>query len=59
MGPIATMAIGVDLGGQPGNMSPIIEKRPCIYHFLTPFAPLLLVYPPNIFDKSMPVTMTI
>ena len=28
--------IGVDFGGQPGHVPPIIEKRPCIYHFLPP-----------------------
>jgi len=27
------------LGGSPGTCPPIIEKRPCIYHFLPPFAP--------------------
>src|SRR6218665_521153 len=36
------------LSGQPGHVPPIIEKRPCIYHFSSPFAT-------NIFDKSMPV----
>src|SRR6218665_2027697 len=53
----ATIAcIGVDLGGSPGTCSPIIEKRPCIYHFLPPFAPPnILDCPPNIFDKSTPV----
>ena len=40
--------IGVDFGGQPGHMPPIIEKRPCIYHFLPPSAPNILVCPPNI-----------
>src|SRR6218665_3329834 len=36
------------LSGQPGHVPPIIEKHPCIYHFLPPFAP-------NIFDKPTPV----
>jgi len=48
--------MGADLRGQPGHVPPIIEKRPCIYHFLPPFAPPnTLVCPPNIFDKSAPV----
>src|SRR6218665_3128423 len=37
------------LSGQHGHVPPIIEKRPCIFHFLPPFAP-------NIFDKSTPVS---
>src|SRR6218665_1641093 len=28
------IGISVDFGGQPGHVPPIIEKRPCIYHFL-------------------------
>src|SRR6218665_3735448 len=28
--------IGVDLGGSSGTCPPIIEKRPCIYHFIPP-----------------------
>ena len=36
-------------------MPPITEKCPCIYHFVPPSAPYILVYPPNSFDKSMPV----
>src|SRR6218665_739895 len=39
------------LGGQRGHVPPIIEKRPCIYHFL----PNILVCPSNIFDKSTPL----
>src|SRR6218665_582634 len=43
-------SIGVDLGGSPGTCPPIIEKRPCIYHFLPHFSPRpnILVCPPNI-----------
>src|SRR6218665_1667559 len=47
--------IGADFGGIPGTFPPIIEKRPCIYHFLPPFSPNILVCPNNIFDKSTPV----
>src|SRR6218665_250269 len=43
------------LGGSPGTCTPIIEKRPCIYYFLPPFAPNILVCLPNMFDKSTPV----
>src|SRR6218665_158992 len=35
-----SMSIGVDFGGQPGHVPPIIEKHPCIYHFLPPFPPI-------------------
>ena len=43
--------------GSPGTCPPIIENRPCIYHFLPPLAPSnILVCPPNIFVKSTPVT---
>jgi len=49
---------GVDFGGQLGAAPPIIEKCPCIYHFLPPFAPNILVCPPNISDKSTPVVIT-
>src|SRR6218665_2708784 len=51
----AAKSIGVDLGDSPGTCPPIIEKRPCIYHFLPPFSSNILVCPPNIFDKSTPV----
>ena len=51
--------IGVNLGGQPGHMPPIIEKRRCIYHFFTTLPPNILVCPPNIFDKSAPVIATV
>src|SRR6218665_593182 len=38
--------IGVDLGRQPGHVPQIIEKRPCIYHFLPPFLPIFwFAYP--------------
>src|SRR6218665_1946183 len=43
--------ICVDIGGQPGHVPPIIEKRPCIYHYLPPSRnppPNILVCPPNI-----------
>jgi len=48
--------LGVDFRvGSPGMCPPIIEKRPCICHFLPPCAPPnILVCPPNIFDKSTP-----
>jgi len=32
------MVIGLAIG-QPGHIPPIIEKRPCIYHFLPTFDP--------------------
>src|SRR6218665_1339417 len=48
-------SIGVDFGGQPGHVPPIIEKRPCIYHFFYHLSPNILFCSPNIFDKSMPV----
>src|SRR6218665_2733373 len=28
------------LRGKPGNVPPIIEKRPCIHHLLPPFSPI-------------------
>jgi len=41
--------IGVDfLGGSQGMWPPIIEKRPCVYHFLPTFPPNILVCPPKI-----------
>src|SRR6218665_327782 len=44
------------LRGHPGHVPPIIENRPCIYHFLPSFCPPnILVCPPNIFDKFTPV----
>src|SRR6218665_1069661 len=52
-GVAVTVIIGVDLGGSLGTCPPIIENRPCIYHFLPPN---ILVCPSNIFDKSTPVT---
>src|SRR6218665_1597000 len=51
---VVVMVIGVDLGVA-RERAPIIEKRPCIYHFLLPSAPHILVCQPNIFDKSTPV----
>ena len=47
--------MGVDFWEETGHVPPIIEKLPCIYHFLPPSAPNTLVCPPNIFDKSTPV----
>src|SRR6218665_3156283 len=35
--------IGVDFGGK--HVPPIIENRPCIYHFLSPFAPPIFGLP--------------
>jgi len=46
---------GVDVGGQPGHLPSIIEKRPCIYHFCHLFLPNILVCPLNFFDKYMPL----
>src|SRR6218665_1689347 len=43
------------LAGSPGTCPPIIEKCPCIYHFLPYFSPNILVCSPNVFDKSTPV----
>ena len=44
------------LRGSARAHAPMIEKLPCIYHFLPPFdPPNILVCPPNIFDKSTPV----
>ena len=43
-----TGSICVDFWVQPGHVPPIIEKRPCIYHFTT--------FSPNIFEKSTPLT---
>src|SRR6218665_3797461 len=51
------LAIGVDFGGSLGTCPPIIENCPCIYHFLPPFHPSILVCPPNIFDKSTPLAL--
>src|SRR6218665_259184 len=48
------ICISVDLGGQPGHVPSVIEKRPCIYHFLPPFAPQYFGLP-QYFDKSTPV----
>src|SRR6218665_1851246 len=55
---VSVIFIGVDLGGSPGTCPPIIEKRPCIYHFYH-LSPSILVFPPNIFDKSTPVLIFI
>src|SRR6218665_441903 len=54
---VVVASIGVDFGGSLSTCPPIIEKRPCIYHFLPPFAPNILVCPPNIFGKSTPVAV--
>src|SRR6218665_1464310 len=52
-----SIRIGIDLVAA-RHVPPIIEKRPCIYHFLPPSAPPnILVCPPNIFGKSTPVSM--
>src|SRR6218665_2088979 len=53
-GVAVTVIIGIDLGGQPGHVPPIIENRPCVYHFLPHN---ILICPSNIFDKSTPVTV--
>ena len=39
--------------GQPGHVPPITEKRPCIYHFLPPFAPLKFCFAHPIFLTSL------
>ena len=44
-----TVSIGVDFGGQPGHVPPIIEKRPCIHHFLPPSAPQYFGLPTQYF----------
>jgi len=49
----AHIDIGVDLGGQPGHVPPIIEKRPCIHHFLPPIAPPILWFAHPIFLTSL------
>src|SRR6218665_2318508 len=43
--------ICVDLGGsrEPWHVPPIIENRPCIYHFLPPFAPQYFGLPTQYF----------
>jgi len=41
--------IGVDFGGCPGMCPPIIEKFPCIYHFLPPSAPQYFGLPTQYF----------
>jgi len=46
--------IGVDLGGgSPGKSPPIIEKRPCIYHFLPRFASQIFWFAHPIFLTSL------
>src|SRR6218665_2037114 len=45
-------SIGVDLG-QPGHVPPIIEKRPCIYHFLPPSGPPTFWFSRSIFLTSI------
>ena len=48
--------IGVDFGkfgGSPGTCPPIIENRPCIYHFLSPFAPPIFWFALPIFLTSL------
>src|SRR6218665_2670394 len=45
--------IGVDLGGGPGHVPPIIEKRPCIYYFLPPFALTIFWFAHPIFLTSL------
>src|SRR6218665_1550163 len=45
--------IGVDFGRQPGHVSPITEKRTCIYHFLPPSAPNILACPPNTYFRQV------
>ena len=37
------------LWSQPGHVPPIIEKRPCIYHFLPPSAPQYFGLPTQYF----------
>ena len=37
------------LWGHPGHVPPIIEKRPCIYQFLLPFAPQYFGLPTQYF----------
>ena len=52
------MAIGIDFKGQPGHVPPNNWETPMhLALFLPPFAPHILVCPPNIFDRSMPVLM--
>jgi len=41
--------IDVDFGGSPGTCPPIIEKHPCIYHFLPPSAPQYIGFPTQYF----------
>ena len=45
--------MGVDFGKQPGYVPPIIEKRPCIYHFLPPFPPAFWLAHPTPFMTSL------
>src|SRR6218665_2133743 len=45
--------IGVDFGRSPGTCPSIIEKRPCIYHFLPPFAPPISSFAHPIFLTSL------
>src|SRR6218665_3120052 len=40
-------------GGSPGTCPQIIEKRPCIYHFLPPFAPPIFWFAHPIFLTSL------
>src|SRR6218665_2684834 len=46
---VAHTIIGVVLGAQPGYVPPIIDKCPCIYHFLPPFAPPIFWFAHPIF----------
>src|SRR6218665_1206178 len=47
-------SIGVDFGGQPGHGPlPIIQKHPCISHFLPPFAPPIFWFAHPIFLTSL------
>ena len=43
---------------KPGHVTPNNPATPCIYHLLPPSAPHILLFPPNIFDKSTLVSET-
>ena len=50
--------IGVDFGGQPGRVLPIIEKRLRAYAFIGYYQlcpPPNILVSPNVFDKSTPL----
>ena len=56
----SAVSIGVDFGGQPRHVPPNHWENSLHFSLFTTFCPSpnILVFPPNIFDKSMPVAVS-